>query len=323
VLNSTIRATALLIASTVALGAVPDRDPSSGGPAAEDTDAPGAAMLAPTRTRATGPPTPLGALPPELAARALEVSDRPLPERMAAISKQMLGRPYLADPLGEGRGIDADPLARYDVYDCLTFVEEVLALSLAGDPAHAARVRLALRYGDGPIEYRTRRHFMELQWIPGNIADGWLADTTATYGPVTHLERAVDADTWHSWRSRARFAMSDEELPVGTMQLDVLSLDDALAAVDDIRPGSILLTVREDRSWNPIWISHVGFVLPTEAGQPRQVRHATRMSSKTVRDHDLAWYLRHLKTYSKWPAVGVAVLEPIEQGPRLARLSPP
>lgn len=280
----------------------------------EDTDSP-TSELVPAAAPKAGP-APLGALPPELGRVAREVRHRPLAERMHHISDAMLGRPYLSDPLGEGAGVDADPLARYDVYDCLTFLEEVLALSLAGDPAHAADVRLALRYGQGGPTYGQRRHFMELQWIPGNIRDGWLRDTTAEYGPVVHMEREVTADTWASWAARARFALKDDELPTGTMALDVLDLDAAKAAAPNIRPGTLVLTVRKDRPWKPIWISHVGFVIPAETPT---VRHATRMQSRQVRDHGLVWYIDHLRTYDKWPAVGIALLEPVEQGPRALR----
>jgi len=229
----------------------------------------------------------------------------------------MLGRPYINDPLGEGSGIDPEPTVRYDAFDCLTFVEEVMALSLSGDPDHAAEVRLALRYEDGEVDYSKRNHFMELQWIPHAIAEGWMRESTGDYGPPQHLERVVDEATWRAWRSRPRFALTDAQLPKGTMSLNILSLDDAIEAAPRIRPGTILLTVRADRAWNPIWISHLGIVVP---GQVPTVRHATKMANKITRDHGLVWYLEHLKTYEKWPAVGVALLEPVEFGPRLSRL---
>ena len=51
---------------------------------------------------------------------------------MERASRAFLGLPYLNDAAGEGQGIDTDPPSRYDAFDCLTFVEEVLALTLAG-----------------------------------------------------------------------------------------------------------------------------------------------------------------------------------------------
>ena len=311
----------LAVVTTPAVATTDDTDAS-----VQDTDAAAQSDLVPAPVHAPGSgPVPLGATPQALLDEARRVRNQPLPDRMKAISDLMMGRPYLADPLGEGRGVDADPFARYDVYDCLTFLEEVLALAEAGDPAHAASTRLGLRYGQQSPPYAHRRHFMELQWIPGNIEDGWLVDTTAEYGPVTHMEREVTLDTWNSWAARKGFAHTDDELPIGTMKLDVLSLDDAIAAADRIRPGTIVLTVRVDRPWKPIWISHVGFVLPNDDGDQADgnkpmVRHATRMADKKVRDHGLAWYFEHLKSYSKWPAAGIALLEPVEQGPRISRL---
>ncbi|MCB9741246.1 MAG: DUF1460 domain-containing protein [Alphaproteobacteria bacterium] len=46
---------------------------------------------------------------------------------MKAISEPWLGLPYQLGPLGEAGGVDPDPVMRFDVFDCLTFIEEVLA----------------------------------------------------------------------------------------------------------------------------------------------------------------------------------------------------
>jgi hypothetical protein len=277
--------------------------PSAGDPTAEVTAQP-----------------PLGQIPNEVLDAARDAAGFPLPERMRRVSDSLLNRPYAVDPLGEGLGPDADPLARYDVFDCLTFTEEVLALSLAGDPADAARIRNHLRYGDGPRDYVHRRHFMELQWIPENIAAGWLIDTTGDYGPALHLERTVTAETWTGWASRAQFAHRDDELPVGTMRLSVLPLTTAIEVHRDIRPGSIILTVREDRSWKPIWVSHVGFLIP--GNDHPTLRHATKMGRGGSRDHTLTWYLNHLTTYENWKVVGISILEPVDFGPRLTSTRP-
>lgn len=262
----------------------------------------------------------LGAIPPEVVDLARSVADRPLAKRMAAISEAMLGRPYLSDPLGEGQGVDPDPIARYDAFDCLTFAEEVLALSLAGDPLHAAEIRASLRYGtDKPVDYVHRRHFMELQWIPGVVQDGWMRVTSAEYGPVTVLEKEVDADTWKHWRPRKKFAHTDEQLPSGAMRLEVLDLDTAKSVAEAIRPGSVILTVRQDRAGVPLWVTHVSLLVESSEGRT-VMRHATKMGSGGTRDHDLAWYLRHLETYKNWKVQGIAVMEPIEHGPRRAAI---
>lgn len=259
----------------------------------------------------------VGALPAEVRMVAERVAAEPLVARMDAISRALLDRPYVADPLGEGVGVDPDPFARYDVFDCLTFVEEVLALALAGDPAHASAVRNSLRYGDSEPTYVNRRHFMELQWIPGVVGDGWLVDSTSSYGETVILEREWTAAGWANWAGRKSFHHPDEALPVGTMRLEVLPLATAREAADRFRPGSVLLTVREDKPWKPLWITHVGFVFEGEHGLV--VRHATKMGTGRTRDHHLDWYLEHIGTYGNWTTLGVALLEPVEQGPRRSR----
>jgi hypothetical protein len=101
------------------------------------------------------------------------------------------------------------------------------------------------------------------------------------------------------------------------MALQVLPLATAIEVANQIRPGSILLTVREDRPWVPLWVTHVGLVF-NDAGKP-VVRHATKMGQGLVRDHGLVWYLNHIGTYSNWKTLGVAILEPVPSGPRLSR----
>lgn len=308
---------AVLALSLLAVAAAPPTDPPTPGFEEGDVPAPDATSAPKSALRVVPPlpegPPSTGAIPTALLEAALAARDLPLAQRMRAISEPMLGRPYAIDPLGEGFGIDPDPLARYDAYDCLTFVEEVLALALSGDPSHSAEVRQRLRYGDAPVDYAHRRHFMELQWLPGNVADGFLVDTTARYAPTVRQEREVTLGTWTSWRRRRLFALSDEQLPVGTMALDVIPLDAAIAIADDIAPGSLVLTVRTDRNGVPIWTTHLGFVVE---GERAQMRNASRRTAMRVLDEGLAWYLEHLKGYGNWPVAGISVFEPVEQGPR-------
>jgi len=256
----------------------------------------------------------MGSVPADVAEAAIAARHLPLAARMEAASRPWLRRPYALDPIGEGEGTDDDPPARYDTFDCLTLVEETLAFALAGDPVHAGRIRQSLRYGDAEPTYAHRRHFMELQWIPGNIRDGWLVDTTRDYGPTVRQEKDVTAATWKGWGKRGLFELTDAELPVGKMALDVIPLDDAIALADKIRPGSLVLTVRASRR-APIWTSHLGFVV-----RPGILRNASRRGYMRVVDEQMATYFEALKTYGKGVVSGISILEPVEQDPRNARV---
>ncbi len=97
----------------------------------------------------------------------------------------------------------------------------------------------------------------------------------------------------------------------------------ALAGIDCIPDGALILTVRTSRPGVPIVVTHLGFKLPSEGPVPL-MRHATRMGAEPrVRDERLAWYLEHLESYTNWEVAGIAVLEPIEPGPRRAVVPEP
>jgi hypothetical protein len=249
---------------------------------------------------------PPGEPPPEIAAEARAVRALPLADRIDRISAALVGRPYALDPAGEGILPDAEPPGRWDRFDCLTFAEEVLSLALAPDPVAAGSVRNALRWGEGPVTHATRRHHMELQWIPGAVADGWLVDRTATLGRTVRRERTLGAADWARWSGTARLGLPPEALPTGRMALDVLPLEVARAAVARIAPGSLVLVVRADRPDVPLWVTHVGLVV-----HGGRLRHASAQRSRlAVTEHALGAYLDQLATWRGWPVDGIVVLEP-------------
>lgn len=255
-------------------------------------------------------------VPGEVLEAVRGVSEWPLGERIEVATRPFLGLPYWNDAAGELDDTDPDPPARYDTFDCLTFVEEALGLVLAADPLGAPAIRDALRYR-GPAAYGTRRHFMEAQWIPDAIQNGLLVDITPRVGRARRVEKHVSLDTWRRWRRRGLFQLPEAELPTGPWSLSYLDLAEAEAAVPRIPPGSVLLTIRQPREWSPITITHISLVLPGG-----RMRHATRMGAQKVRDDRLDWYVRHLRDYVNWPVLGVGVLYPREQGPRVSALQP-
>lgn len=262
----------------------------------------------------------------DVIARVRDARTRPLGERLELASRSFLGLPYLNDAAGEGLGVDPDPPSRYDAFDCLTFVEEVLGLTLAGDPLYAPAVRDALRYAGAPA-YDHRRHFMEAQWIPDAIRNGLLEDITARVGHARDLRKDVTPEVWKRWRRRGLFTLPDSVLPLGEWALSYLDLAEAVEAVPRIPAGALVITLREERAWSPVVVTHISMVVPAPEGSAPdaelRMRHATRMGRQTVRDDRLGWYAAHLRDYVNWPALGITVLLPREQGPRISALRMP
>lgn len=97
-------------------------------------------------------------------------SRRPLLERIEQYSEALLGRPSGNGPLGEGPDAkyDRDPLYRMDTFDCTTYVETVVALSLSNDLGTFQSRMNQIRYKEGIISFTARNHFPDLDWFPNN-----------------------------------------------------------------------------------------------------------------------------------------------------------
>ncbi len=88
-----------------------------------------------------------------------------------------LGAPYMEHPLGEGAHApySPQPLVREDGFDCTTYVETLLAQRKARLHGGAWQEHLTqLRYTDGNIDFFSRAHFMEYQWIPHALQKGFI-----------------------------------------------------------------------------------------------------------------------------------------------------
>jgi hypothetical protein len=229
-----------------------------------------------------------------------------LSERLVQMSERFLGTPYLVSPLGEGNGKDPDPLIRFDAVDCLTFVEETIALGLSSSWEEVERLLTRIRYADQPV-YAQRNHLMEAQWIPNNIQKGFLTTVTRRYGGDRTLcvWKEISERTWKSKTSR-QLGLTGAERPIGKYALSVVDLQDAPAIASRVVSGTILAIVREDRAFSVTRISHVGFVI--QRGRRTYLRHATRTFGKVV-DEDLKTFLSRNLKYEKWKVVGVSLYE--------------
>ncbi|MBN2798337.1 MAG: DUF1460 domain-containing protein [Deltaproteobacteria bacterium] len=97
--------------------------------------------------------------------------DAPLSARIELLSRSLLGRPYLTDPLIGGPEEEERWVDRADGFDCVTFVETVLAVALRPEaPEEALR---ALRYRGGAVSWAERNHYA-WDWFTRNEADGRL-----------------------------------------------------------------------------------------------------------------------------------------------------
>jgi len=235
-----------------------------------------------------------------------QLGSRPLEGRLLEASEKFLGTPYALSPLGEGAGPDADPLIRFDGVDCVTFVEETIALSYAVDPESVEPILSELRYHH-QIAFEDRNHLMEAQWLPHNVAKGFLRDVTRRYGgeDVQVVAKTLTAATWASKTSQS-IGLAPGHQPKGSFELAMIPLERVPAITAQVPSGTIMLVVREDRPYKPTRISHLGFLL--HRGKNTYLRHATRGAAKVV-DEELSSFLLRNSKYEKWKVDGVSLYE--------------
>ncbi len=101
--------------------------------------------------------------------------------RLTEVAVRSLGTPYADGPLGQGPEgtYDKDPLIDLTRVDCVTFVEQAIALAASSSYEEAINTLQQIRYRNGEISFESRHHFMISDWIANN---GFCRDVTADLG---------------------------------------------------------------------------------------------------------------------------------------------
>lgn len=104
-------------------------------------------------------------------------------QKLATVSEYFLGRPYILYQLGEGKqGLyDQYPIYRTDGFDCQTFVETVLAITLGNNVAEFTSYMKKLRYKNGNVAFASRNYFPSLDWNPNNQKQNFIKDITKSF----------------------------------------------------------------------------------------------------------------------------------------------
>jgi hypothetical protein len=107
-----------------------------------------------------------------------EVSgENELGRRLARISSRFLGRPYIVNPLEGSRSAPEVFKVSLDGFDCVTYMETVLALAQSDTLDGFIDAIRAMRYEGGDVDWRCRNHYM-LDWVRNNESRGIILDMT-------------------------------------------------------------------------------------------------------------------------------------------------
>lgn len=221
-------------------------------------------------------------------------------------SEKFLRIRYQDSPLGEGeKGLyDKDPLFRFDRFDCLTYVETVMAIYLAeNNKKKFEKVLKKIRYKDGKISFPTRNHFMSADWIPNNIKQGYTTDITKKIAPGQYkiASAFIQKSEWYKKLKPPYFLHNGEIANDSVASIPYIPTEKVINdqnLINRIPSGAIISIVRPN--WNlkkaigtTLNISHLGFVFHKTDGTTI-FRHASSLKGRVV-DVPLVAYLNELQ----------------------------
>ena len=201
-----------------------------------------------------------------------------------------VGVKYSNSPLGEGFGVDSDPLIRFDTFDCTTFAETVLADS---DVEKLTKIR----YKDGKADFIKRNHFIETDWLKSN--SNIVENVSHKFGKTEIHSVTIDKKSWFKTVHNIETDFKPE-----TAKLEYIPYEN----IGDLELNKthVVLFVADnpkirDKIGTDIAVVHMGLLLPDGV-----LRHASSEHGKVV-DVDFKDYV--LQRQRNKTNVGIVILE--------------
>jgi len=212
--------------------------------------------------------------------------------RIMFYSELAKGTPYVMFCLGEGPTgrYDKDPLVDVARVDCMTFCEQILAMTISEDYEGFFDNLQRIRYRDGIIEMKTRNHYTIADWLPNN---SWLLeDATELIGgdhcrPMTKtIDRAKDL---------AVMGVTDfwDAPPPQTMTVKYIPKEHLLQVEENLRGGEIVSLIQKKEG---IFSSHMAIIAKGCQGEVI-FRHASRTAGQVV-DEPYQEYVARLQDWT-------------------------
>jgi cell wall-associated NlpC family hydrolase len=117
--------------------------------------------------------------------------ERSAANRIDFFSHHFLGQSYEPNPL-IGSASTAEVLsASFEGFDCVTYIETVLALALASNVDDFTDWLRKIRYEGGRVEWERRNHYMTF-WIRNNVCEGIIRPVSMSAVPTLTIERVLN-----------------------------------------------------------------------------------------------------------------------------------
>jgi hypothetical protein len=111
--------------------------------------------------------------------------------RIDFLSRRFLGHPYKPNPLIGSADTAEVFTATFDGFDCVTYIETVVALARAFNVDDFIEQLQQIRYEQGHIEWNRRNHYMT-QWIRNNVRERIIKPVSLSNMPLLKIERVLN-----------------------------------------------------------------------------------------------------------------------------------
>src|ERR1700680_69913 len=111
--------------------------------------------------------------------------------RIDVLSRHFLGHPYKPNPLIGSADTAEVFKASLDGFDCVTYIETIVALARASNVDNFTGWLRKIRYEQGRIRWEQRNHYMTL-WIRNNVREGIIRPVVMPAVPIVIRERVLN-----------------------------------------------------------------------------------------------------------------------------------
>jgi len=208
-------------------------------------------------------------------------SKRSAGARIEAVSRQFLGFPYSSTLIGSAQQPEVF-VESLDKFDCVTYIETVLALACASNASQFSEFLRHLRYDRGRVAWETRNHYMT-HWIRNNTRNG----------TVRRIAARIPS------RAKARLLNIVPGLPASPVRFECIPKQAIKRLAPQLETGDLIFFASTRKHLD---VFHCGLLI--RDGEHLRMCHASR-SRKSVVEQDLDEFLKNNRM------AGVIVVRPI------------
>ena len=117
--------------------------------------------------------------------------DRSAGSRIDVLSRHFLGHSYKPNPLIGSADTPEVFTASFDGFDCVTYIETIVALARASNVDDFTKWLRKIRYERGRVQWERRNHYMTL-WIRNNVREGIIRPVSMPAVPILSRERVLN-----------------------------------------------------------------------------------------------------------------------------------